>query len=94
MRLASVIVKSGDQEEYASFCQRMVDRFGDATDPTVIERTLKSCLLMPDAIDLSKLPIDAFERAFKTNTIAERYLAYAWGARGLVALRQGNPAFR
>jgi WD40 repeat protein/tetratricopeptide (TPR) repeat protein len=40
----------GDAARYRKLCQGMLDRFGDAAEVTFVERSVKTCLLMPGAV--------------------------------------------
>src|SRR5205085_11105101 len=86
--LAVVLARDGDAAAYRAHCHAMLDRFGTTPDPTLVERTAKSCLL---------LPIDDADRAVAVR-LAEAAATHeedgsiAWFrlAQGLARYRAGE----
>jgi serine/threonine protein kinase/Flp pilus assembly protein TadD len=39
--------ESGDRARYRQHCRRILDRFGQTTDPAIAERTARACLVLP-----------------------------------------------
>ncbi len=46
-RLAPLLVRLGDHDAYRALCHEMLERFGTTSDPVVMERVAKACLLEP-----------------------------------------------
>jgi tetratricopeptide (TPR) repeat protein len=90
LRVVPSLVLAKDQTGYREFCQSMVKQFADTTDEATAESTCKACLLLPDAVDLSTLPLKAFADSLDDGTMQERLRPWAWAARALVAYRSGD----
>jgi WD40 repeat protein len=50
-RAAIVHTQLANKKEYRRLCQEMLQRFGSTLDPTIAERTVKACSLMPGLLD-------------------------------------------
>ena len=87
---APTLVLAGDDDGYREFCERMVNQFGDTTDLQKAESTCKACLIVPGAVDLSRLPLKVFADALDQGTAPEWFLPWAWTARALVAYRKDD----
>lgn len=90
--VAAVVARSGDKTAYTEFCNRMLQRFADSEDISDAERTTKACLLLPDAMDLSRLPTDKFTQPLDDGTATDWFQPWGWCARALLAYRNGDAA--
>jgi tetratricopeptide (TPR) repeat protein len=88
-----ILALADDQAAYADFCRRMAAQFADSKVPEDSERVVKSSLLRPGAVELAKLPADAFCKVIDDGTVHEGFLSWGWGTRALLALRQGDAKF-
>src|SRR5439155_24236304 len=56
---APMLLQTRDVEGYRRHCQRMLQLFGDTSDPAIAERTVKDCLILPppstDLVAIAKL---------------------------------------
>jgi tetratricopeptide (TPR) repeat protein len=55
---------AGDAAAYRGVCRRMLERFGHHQDPVVAQRVGLGCLLMPEATNDQKLPVQLAEFSF------------------------------
>jgi serine/threonine protein kinase/Flp pilus assembly protein TadD len=84
---AAVRLYRGDVDGYRQVCQRMLFRFGQATDPKTVDLLARTCSLGPDAVgDWSRLE-QMTEKAFADNPDSPQYL----GSQVGVLLRSGQP---
>jgi WD40 repeat protein len=90
LNVAPLLVMAEDEQGYREFCDAMVKQFSDTTDQTQAENTCRACLLLPDAVDVSKLPVKVFADPLDAGTTRERLRPWAWAARALVAYRSGD----
>lgn len=93
LRLAPVLVLSGDEEAYQTFCRRMTRQFKENTDPWFADVLCKSCLLQPGGIEISQLPGDLIAKVLDDGTVPSGLAPWAWTCRALLAYRSGDPAF-
>jgi tetratricopeptide (TPR) repeat protein len=79
----------GDVEGYRRACRQMLERFGQTKEAYVADRTAKTCLLMPDAVDDLKPVVRLAEQAV---TGTEKNTDYGWFllARGMAHYRTGE----
>ena len=91
MQYGATLAKSGNKDAYQKFCQEMLDRFGKETSIMHQERVCKMCTFLPDVVDIEELPTN-WETIVETNVLPSSnfWLAWAWHARALKALRQGD----
>jgi len=90
MRVAPVAALARDESAYRTFCHRMVRQFAGTAVPMEAERTVKSCLLRADAVDLARLPVDTLGRYLDNETEPDRLRPLAWATRALLAYRGGD----
>lgn len=91
LRIAPVLVLARDRTAYAEFCGRMVRQFAESENIVDAERTVKACLLRPNAIDLGKLPAGKFTGPLDDGTAPNwSHQPWAWCARALLAWRGGD----
>jgi tetratricopeptide (TPR) repeat protein len=81
----------GDAPGYREVCHDMLTRFGQAKDPVIVERTARTCLLRPAAIDDLK-PVFALAEQLVSGT--KNHWARRWFllTRGAAEYRAGNYA--
>jgi len=91
LHIAPVWALSGERDRYVDFCRRMRERFKDSDANNDGERVIKSSLLIPNAIELSELPVGKLERALRGQGVEPWKLGWGWGCLGLVEVRRGNP---
>ena len=83
-------VTAGEQPGYAEFRERIVEKFDDATDITVVEKVCKACLLQPDSINVARWQGEALAAALDQGAVPKDFLPWGWGTRALLAYRSGN----
>jgi len=88
LRLAPVVVLTGNNETYRDFCRRYALQFKNA--PDVASRVIKGCLLKPDFIDLEMLPAEALTKCLDEKTGPDWLRPWAWGSRAMLAYRRGE----
>jgi hypothetical protein len=88
---AMLLARAGDAARYQQHCGKMVERFAETTDPQVAASVLRSALLLPDAVDTSRLPrqvVEAAAAGFGPPPISR---AEAYTSLALLELRAGKP---
>jgi Flp pilus assembly protein TadD len=88
---APILVEIGDLDGYRRVCREMLERFSKTDRPEIVERTAKTCLLAPDAVDDLKAVVKLADRAL---TGTEKSGLYKWFlmARGMADYRAGQYA--
>ncbi|MGI9243329.1 MAG: protein kinase domain-containing protein [Verrucomicrobiales bacterium] len=87
MKLAAVHLKIGPQEEYEKLRQAMLDRFGESSDPIILERTVKVCCLKPLPDDEMRAKVLALAKRLPEDGPNVTWFALA---RGMAEYRAGN----
>jgi serine/threonine protein kinase len=88
-QLAALLVKTGDIEGYRRHCQKLVQKFGNTSDPNIAERTVKACLILPKSgVDLPTMARLA-EIAVASEPTHRDYSFFQF-AKGLCEFRQGR----
>lgn len=87
MPLAVAQVLARDREGYVEVCEGMRETFADSEIAIHAVRTVKICLLWPEAIDPASLPSEKFIRELDDGTAPEGYKPWYWTARAILALR-------
>jgi tetratricopeptide (TPR) repeat protein/tRNA A-37 threonylcarbamoyl transferase component Bud32 len=79
--------RNGDRAGYRAHCGRMLDRFGQTTDPIIAERTAKACLLLPLGGTEQEAACELADRAV---ALARDHWVQPWAeaTRGLAAYRR------
>jgi tetratricopeptide (TPR) repeat protein len=89
---AMLLARAGDAASYQQHCGRMMERFAETSDPQVAASVLRAALLLPDAVDVSRLPRQVVEKAaapgFGPPQISR---AEAYTSLALLELRAGKP---
>jgi tetratricopeptide (TPR) repeat protein len=68
LRLAPLYVLAGNEAEYESYCNQLLDRFQGTMAPSEAEFVCKACLLLPNLISVDGLPVDVLEKSLKDGT--------------------------
>jgi len=89
LRAAPLFVVTNDIEGYGEHCRAMLERFGGDDRGYVLERTAKSCLLLPDALDNMQPVFSLAEKAVLFDPTAN-YMPYFNTARALARYRAGQ----
>ena len=63
---------------------------GRTDDYQIAEHVCKECLLLPNAVDMEKIPHDVFATALDEGTAHPGLLPWLWTSRSLVAFRLGD----
>ena len=91
LRVAPIFAIRNDESGYRSFCQRMIRQFEGTDDVWIAERTCKACLLLPDSVDLARLPLGTLAESLDKGTAPDGFpKGWGWIARALFAVRSGN----
>jgi tetratricopeptide (TPR) repeat protein len=88
-QLAALYLKMGDIEAYRRHCQKLMEKFGDTTDPNLAERTVKACLILPQP----KVNMNTIDRLAQTAVSVEsshRDFPFFQFAKGLAEFRLGR----
>jgi thiol-disulfide isomerase/thioredoxin len=89
LSVASVVALAGDDADFRQHCQGMLKKFADTSDGREARLTCKTCLLLPNVVDPSKLPQDTFVKSME-NPNASLSSAWGWSIRAMLAYRSGD----
>ncbi len=87
---APVLVLAGDVAAYRNLCGELILKSKDVTDSRTATYICKTCALMPDSVDVSKLPTSAFIDELEKGQTPREYSAFRWGLRALLSYREGD----
>jgi hypothetical protein len=90
MNIAAMLLHTGDEAGYQVVCHQMLKRYAEFEQYDVHERTVKTCLLLSNANDLSQLPLEKFSCFLDDGTASEGFMPWGWATRALFAYRSGN----
>jgi serine/threonine protein kinase/WD40 repeat protein len=88
---ALYLARAGQRERYAEVGRKVIERFGATVDPAVAARVLRSCLLLPEAVDPAALPRAALEDAVLGQARGNIDRAEAFVTLALLELRSKRP---
>jgi tetratricopeptide (TPR) repeat protein len=89
--LTPLLIQSGRIADYTNHCKSMLDRFENTTDPSVAERTAKSCLLLPQAVGTNDLARATKLAAHAVSLSKEGdWMHWRLMTRGLAEYRSGR----
>lgn len=89
--LTPLLIQSGRIADCANHCKSMLDRFESTTNPAIAERTAKSCLWVPLALNPEDLARATNLAARAVNLSAKgAWLHWRWMTRGLAEYRSGH----
>ncbi len=84
------LVLASDAEEYRKLCARMLDEFGGAPSVEQADSLSKACLLLPDAVDRTKLPMKLLANSLEKNTVPVGFHPWGYATLSLIAYRNGD----
>ena len=88
-QLAALYLKAGDLQGYRRHCQRLIEKFGNTSDPNIAERTVKACLILPKPeVDLSV--IDKLAQTAVSAESSHHDFPFFQFAKGLAEFRQNR----
>jgi tetratricopeptide (TPR) repeat protein len=90
--LHAMVVSTGNGtfDDYRRVCSRMMDRFKSSQENIEIERTMKSCSLLPTEIDVAMLPADVVTGPLDGGTLASGLVPWFHVACALADYRRGE----
>jgi Tol biopolymer transport system component len=94
MQAAAVLSAARDREGYREVCNRMIEHFSVQRSVALYleaERTTKACLILPDVIEPSRVPLHGFADPMDNGDTPDWFFPYGALTRALVALRSGDP---
>jgi tetratricopeptide (TPR) repeat protein len=86
---APLLLFTGDREGYRRVCRQMLTRFSESEQTYIAERTAKTCLLAPDAVDDPRILVRLTTYAVSGGA-KEKFFKYYCLARGLAGYRAGQ----
>lgn len=86
---APPLLLAGDEDGYRQLCREMIEQFRDVNDVGAADPICKLCLLRPDAIEMSELPIQAL-RDGTAGLQWEIFRPWFHASCALVSYREGN----
>jgi eukaryotic-like serine/threonine-protein kinase len=87
---ATLLAMAGETQEYREHCQQMFARYGSDRDLLQLERTVLACLLLPEAMAPSELPLSRLETSLSSPAIDESTRCRTWITLALAAVRGGD----
>ena len=89
--LTPLLIQSGRLADYTNHCKSMLEQFEKTTNPSIAERTAKSCLLLPAAVTTNDLARVANLAARAVN-LSDKGAWVHWRlmTRGLAEYRSGR----
>jgi serine/threonine protein kinase/tetratricopeptide (TPR) repeat protein len=86
----SVLLANPD--DYSQFCESMIEQFEGSHDVITIERLCHSCLIGPNAIDVSLLPGEELAASLESGrNIESSFPQWGWSSVAIWALRSDEP---
>jgi tetratricopeptide (TPR) repeat protein len=67
---AMYLAAGGKREEHRAYCEKMLERFRNSTDPVALNRVAMACLLVPGGVGDPKILLDLAEKALKGDQTA------------------------
>jgi hypothetical protein len=91
--LTPLLIQSGRVADYTNHCRSMLDQFEKTGNPSIAERTAKSCLLVPGAVSAEDF-VRATNLAARAVSLSPRgaWLHWRLMTRGLAEFRAGQYA--
>ena len=74
-------------KRYADFCERLLASDIPSRNHDI---AMKSCLLLPDVVELERLPAKEIGESLDEDRVATRFRGYRWSGRALFAYRSGD----
>jgi tetratricopeptide (TPR) repeat protein len=88
---ASLLVLAGDTEAYRAHCRAMLEQFAGREEPSTVSNLVTACLLLPDTVEISELPVATLEKQLEGGTRSTAFYALAHVCPALAAYRAGDP---
>ena len=89
LRAAPLHILAGETERYQTHCREMIRRFGGGS-PNSVAKTLTACVLLPHAVDLSELPLRAYQQALEDPSAEDSLKGWGFTDMALAAYRTGS----
>ncbi|HEY2892563.1 MAG TPA: hypothetical protein VGJ16_00060, partial [Pirellulales bacterium] len=89
-KAAAALLLAEDGQGYERLCREMVERFAGSHSLYDDERVIKTCLLRPSAVEVSKLPLAGVIRTLIDKTIPAPLAPWAMLACSLAKYRDGH----
>lgn len=86
---APPLLLAGDEDGYRHLCRAMAEQFRDTDDVGAADPVCKICLLRPDAIEMSELPIQTLRKG-TAGLQWENFRPWFHASCALVSYREGN----
>jgi tetratricopeptide (TPR) repeat protein/tRNA A-37 threonylcarbamoyl transferase component Bud32 len=90
MNAAVALILADDMDGYRSHCREMIDRFSMSETWNDHDRVTKTCLLLPDGVDRSRLPVDRLQTVLNDGTAPANLKPWVYADLGLAAYRSGD----
>ena len=87
LQAAPVVALAGNKDAMRQLCLDMLAQLPGESDFSEHNILAKVCLLMPDAVEVSKIPLEALEKALDDGLSSS---SWDWAARALAEYRRGN----
>jgi serine/threonine protein kinase/WD40 repeat protein len=88
---ALLLARADDAAQYQRHCGKMVERFGETSDPQIAASVVRAALLRPAAVETSRLPRQVVETAAAGFGPSPVSRADAYTTLALLELRAGKP---
>jgi tetratricopeptide (TPR) repeat protein len=90
LRVAPAFVLAGDRSGYREFCNRLAEHFAGTIDVRAAEHVCRACLLMPNGIELERLPHSVLAKSLDVVEQDPMLAPWLWASHGLLAYRSGD----
>jgi tetratricopeptide (TPR) repeat protein len=80
----------GDESGYRDLCRRMLERFGQSTDPATRDRVSKACFVAPSAVNDLGLPLQFARDNVALRTAGSHEVPFYQLCAGMAEFRAGN----
>ena len=84
------LVALDDENEYRRLCARISQDSQKAVNLWTADRICKACLLLPESVDIDRLPTDVLEKSLKAGKGPSWAIPFAWSTQALVSYRSGD----
>jgi hypothetical protein len=90
LHAVAVVQESKGIEDYQRVCNNMIQRFRDSDELADIERTMKSCLILPAEMGIEQLPAERIQNALADGTATGIFIPWFNIAAAMAELRRGD----
>ncbi len=91
MCLAPTLLLADDEAAYQDCCRRVLEQFRNTSSAHAADVTCKICLLRPDVVTLSELPVKVLNESVNGPSPGDANRFWFWACKGLFEHRSGNP---